>query len=75
MICGAKTRLGSPCKKYAIEGKRRCRLHGGVSLSGVEHPNYLHGRRSKAYMENARRVRAEISFFEQLGNEYGWFME
>ena len=29
--CGAKTRSGSPCKKFPIAGKRRCRLHGGLS--------------------------------------------
>ena len=30
-ICGAKTRAGSPCGKFPIAGKRRCRLHGGLS--------------------------------------------
>ena len=29
--CGAKTRSGKPCAKYPINGKRRCRLHGGLS--------------------------------------------
>ena len=29
--CGAKTRSGSPCVKYPVAGKRRCRLH--VELS------------------------------------------
>ena len=29
--CGAKTRSGTPCAKYPIAGKRRCRLHGGMS--------------------------------------------
>lgn len=30
-LCGAKTRSGKPCAKYRINGKRRCRLHGGLS--------------------------------------------
>ena len=30
-LCGAKTRSGTPCAKYPINGKRRCRLHGGLS--------------------------------------------
>ena len=30
-LCGAKTRSGKPCAKYPISGKRRCRLHGGLS--------------------------------------------
>jgi len=29
--CGAKTRSGVPCAKFPIEGKRRCRLNGGLS--------------------------------------------
>jgi hypothetical protein len=29
--CGAKTRSGVPCAKFPVEGKRRCRLHGGLS--------------------------------------------
>ena|GEM_PF-2388226 len=30
-LCGAKTRSGRPCAKYQMSGKRRCRLHGGLS--------------------------------------------
>jgi hypothetical protein len=30
-ICGAKMRSGEPCSKFPIKGKRRCRLHGGLS--------------------------------------------
>jgi len=29
--CGAKTRSGEPCKRAPLEGKRRCKLHGGAS--------------------------------------------
>jgi hypothetical protein len=29
--CGAKTRSDAACAKFPIEGKRRCRLHGGLS--------------------------------------------
>lgn len=29
--CGAKTRQGLPCKMGVEAGKRRCRLHGGLS--------------------------------------------
>jgi len=29
--CGAKTRSGAPCAKLPMVGKRRCRLHGGLS--------------------------------------------
>ena len=29
--CDAKTRSGALCRKHSITGKRRCRLHGGLS--------------------------------------------
>lgn len=33
ILCGAKTRTGEPCKRKPIEGKRRCRNHGGLNRS------------------------------------------
>ncbi len=29
--CGARNRAGHPCKRPALRGKARCRLHGGLS--------------------------------------------
>jgi hypothetical protein len=29
--CGARTRAGTPCRRWSIKGKTRCRLHGGCS--------------------------------------------
>lgn len=31
LLCGAKTKAGGPCQRPAVSGKRRCRLHGGLS--------------------------------------------
>jgi hypothetical protein len=31
MFCGARTRKGRRCRRHALAGKRRCRLHGGLS--------------------------------------------
>ena len=45
--CGAKTRAGTPCKRRARWPHGRCRLHGGLSLCGIAHPNFKHGGRSK----------------------------
>ncbi|MDC3124703.1 hypothetical protein OBB00_08330 [Gammaproteobacteria bacterium] len=50
--CGAKTRSGVPCAKFPIEGKRRCRLHGGLSTgpktpagkAAISAANTEHGR-------------------------------
>jgi hypothetical protein len=30
-LCGAKTRKGTPCQARCMEGRGRCRLHGGLS--------------------------------------------
>jgi len=29
--CGAKTRRGAPCRAMCVEGRERCRMHGGLS--------------------------------------------
>lgn len=29
--CGAKTRGGEPCKRHAVPGSARCKLHGGAA--------------------------------------------
>ena len=50
--CGAKTRSGAPCAKSPMEGKRRCRLHGGLSTgpktpagrAAISAANTKHGR-------------------------------
>jgi hypothetical protein len=33
--CGAKTRSGQPCMSPAVNGKIRCRMHGGAVGSGA----------------------------------------
>jgi glucans biosynthesis protein len=57
--CGARTRNGSPCRKYPIRGRRRCRLHGGAKGAGA-HPgnrNALkHGRTTAAALSARRAV-------------------
>ena len=37
--CGAKTRSGRPCRSPAVQGKRRCRIHGGAKGSGAPKGN------------------------------------
>ena len=37
--CGAKTKLGTPCRAPAIRGKKRCRKHGGAYGSGAPKGN------------------------------------
>jgi hypothetical protein len=63
--CGAKTRRGTACQCPALRGKRRCRLHGGLStgpktLDGLARnraANTKHGRFSAEGQAAARWCR------------------
>jgi hypothetical protein len=37
--CRARTRSGELCQSPAVNGKRRCRMHGGASGSGAPSGN------------------------------------
>lgn len=39
-LCGAKTRSGEPCKRHAIPGSSRCKLHGGKSTGAPKTNKY-----------------------------------
>jgi glucans biosynthesis protein len=62
--CGARTRGGGACRSPAVRGKRRCRMHGGLSTGprtpeGLERSRrarWLHGR----YSVETRRRRAAL---------------
>jgi len=45
--CGAKTRNGGKCQNMPRQLGGRCRMHGGNSLRGPEHPRYKDGKYSK----------------------------
>jgi hypothetical protein len=64
ITCNAKTRSGGSCQKPPLQGKTRCRLHGGLSLSGTDHPNYIHGKRSKATVAHAKASREQVKALE-----------
>ena len=55
--CGAKTRSGRPCQARVVPGKRRCRMHGGLSTG----PRTAKGRSRIAAAQRRRwaRQRAE----------------
>jgi hypothetical protein len=60
--CGGKTRAGTPCKRPAgwgtdHPGSGRCKLHGGATKRGAEHPRFKHGRYSK-YVQAALSEKA-----------------
>lgn len=48
--CAARSkRSGVRCKNYAVRGRETCRMHGGKSKRGMEHPAYTHGAYSKDF--------------------------
>ena len=63
--CGAKTRIGSPCRQPAMKNGR-CRLHGGKSPGaprGERNGNYRHGLRTieaAAQRREAAAVRSQL---------------
>ena len=52
--CGARCRTGEPCKMRVEWGKKRCRLHGGLSTG----PRTTEGRCRIALSNNCRAVEA-----------------
>ena len=73
MFCSAKTRLGTKCQKPPIKGKKRCRLHGGLSSgprtaegrARIAAAHYRHGRRSKKFVEARAKIWAELRAIER----------
>ena len=79
--CGAKTRSGVPCAKFPMEGKRRCRLHGGLSTGpktaagreAISAANTKHGRYKNWREKQAKEqyYRGEINRVMQEAREAG----
>jgi|GEM_PF-2401939 len=74
-LCGAKTRAGTPCKRYA-RANGRCKLHGGLSTGpkttkGKENHRQAvtkHGTYSAQYKEDMQLIKAikELFYEEDL---------
>jgi uncharacterized protein YjcR len=57
--CGAKTRFGEPCQSPAVQGKKRCRMHGGAPGSGAPRGNknaLKHGQYTREAIAERRKV-------------------
>ncbi|MEW9919357.1 HGGxSTG domain-containing protein [Marimonas sp. MJW-29] len=52
--CSAKTRSGTLCKAKVVPGKKRCRLHGGLSTG----PKSKEGRERIAQAQRQRHARS-----------------
>ena len=59
--CGARTRAGGLCKAPAVQGRKRCRMHGGARGSGAprgeRNGNYRHGRATVEALQKSRYLR------------------
>ena len=71
--CGAKTRRGKPCQSPAVNGKKRCRMHGGAEGSGAPKGNQnalKHGQYTKRAIEERlelrRLIREANKFLEEF---------
>lgn len=81
--CGARTRAGSPCERYPVPGRTRCRLHGGRRCRASLTPGisrYKHGEYSRdllARLEARRRWQRERERrqIEKAGQRYARLIE
>jgi hypothetical protein len=68
--CGALTRAGTACQRPAIRGRKRCRLHGGVSPGaprGPKNGNFRNGNWTADAIEERRWLRSLIQTFAKIG--------
>jgi hypothetical protein len=70
MKCNAKTRSGTVCQKSPLQGKGRCRLHGGMSPSGKQHWNFKHGECTIESRARHREVASKLKLLELLAHKY-----
>jgi hypothetical protein len=62
--CGAMTRSGTACRSPAVNGGRRCRMHGGAPGSGgpkgARNGNYKHGLYTAEAIASRKLLRQQI---------------
>jgi hypothetical protein len=64
--CGAKTKAGSPCRRPPAHGRKRCRLHGGLSPGaprGSRNGNYTNGEWTAEAVEERQWLRSLVRDF------------
>jgi uncharacterized protein YjcR len=70
--CGAKTRCGGACRSPAVNGRQRCRMHGGAKGSGAPRANQnarKHGLFTRDANEERRQIRAVLDEARKLLQE------
>lgn len=64
--CGAKNRAGGACQCPALRGRRRCRLHGGLSPGaprGQRNGNFKDGQWTAEMIAERRWLRSLVREF------------
>jgi hypothetical protein len=64
--CGAKTRAGGSCRCPAMRGRKRCRLHGGLSPGapgGARNGNFTDGSWTAEAIEERKWLRSLVRSF------------
>ena len=64
--CDARTRAGTPCQRPAIRGRKRCRLHGGLSPGaprGAKNGNFRNGDWTAEAIEERKWLRSLVQSF------------
>ena len=70
--CGARARRGTAGQKLPLRGKKRCRLHGGLSTgprtaegkARIAEAHLRHGQRSKKFVEMRAKIWKELREIE-----------
>ena len=68
--CGAMTRAGTACQRPAIRGRKRCRLHGGLSPGaprGQKNGNFRNGNWTAEAIEERKWLRSLVQTFAKNG--------
>jgi hypothetical protein len=68
--CCAKTRAGTECQRSPLRGRRRCRLHGGLSPGaprGAKNGNFRSGNWTAEPVAERRWLRSLVRSFSTAG--------
>ena len=68
--CGAQTRIGTLCRRPPVVGRKRCRLHGGLSPGaprGFKNGNYKTGDWTTEAIAEPEWLRSLIQSFTKIG--------
>lgn len=69
--CLAKKHSGGLCQNHAINGRSRCKFHGGMSPSGSQHWNYQGKGCTKEERQRSVEANSRIRLLIQMAIDLG----